>query len=84
MYRPGLKVSTNDIHWVREDLKLNGQEQMRVKARIRYRQPLEDATLHLHEDGLYIIFDRDQRGIASGQFVAWYQEDELIGSGVIS
>ena len=84
LYRPGLKVSTNDIHWVREDLKLNGQEQMRVKARIRYRQPLEDATLHLHEDGLYIIFDRDQRGIASGQFVAWYQEDELIGSGVIS
>lgn len=84
LYRPGLKVSTNDIHWVREDLKLNELEQMRVKARIRYRQPLEDATLHLHEDGLYIIFDRDQRGIASGQFVAWYQEDELIGSGVIS
>ena len=84
LYRPGLKVSTNDIHWVREDLKLNGQEQMRVKARIRYRQPLEDATLHLHKDGLYIVFDRDQRGIASGQFVAWYQEDELIGSGVIS
>lgn len=84
LYRPGLKVSTNDIHWVREDLKLKEQEQMHVKARIRYRQSLEDATLHLHEDGLYIVFDRDQRGIASGQFVAWYQEDELIGSGVIS
>jgi tRNA-specific 2-thiouridylase len=53
-------------------------------ARIRYRQPLEKCTLHKKEEGLYIIFDRPQRGVTPGQFAAWYQEEELIGSGVIS
>ena len=84
LYRPGLKVPTVDIHWVREDLKLKLGETLEVLSRIRYRQPLEKAMLHQKEDGLYIIFENDQRGIAPGQFVAWYIEDELLGSGVIS
>lgn len=53
-------------------------------ARIRYRQPLEKATLHQTDNGLYVIFENQQSAISEGQFVAWYQEDELIGSGVIS
>ena len=84
LYRPGLKVPTIDIHWVREDLKLKVGETLKVMSRIRYRQPLEKAMLHQKEDGLYIIFESDQRGIAPGQFVAWYTDDELLGSGVIS
>jgi tRNA-specific 2-thiouridylase len=84
LYRPALKVPTTDIHWVREDLKLNVGESMEVMSRIRYRQALEKAVLHQKEDGLYIVFENDQRGIAAGQFVAWYLDDELIGSGVIS
>ena len=84
LYRPGLKVSNADIHWVREDMKLQISETLEVMSRIRYRQPLEKAKLHQKEDGLYIIFENDQRGIAPGQFIAWYIEDELWGSGVIS
>ena len=84
LYRPGLKVPNVDIHWVREDLRLKLGETLEVMSRIRYRQPLEKAMLHQKEDGLYIIFENDQRGIAPGQFVAWYIEDELLGSGVIS
>ena len=84
LYRPGLKVPNIDIHWVREDLKLKVGDHLEVMARIRYRQPLENAILHQREDGLYIIFEHDQRGIAPGQFVAWYVDDELLGSGVIS
>jgi len=84
LYRPGLKVPNIDIHWVREDLKLKVGDRLEVMARIRYRQPLENAILHQKEDGLYIIFEHDQRGIAPGQFVAWYVNDELLGSGVIS
>jgi tRNA-specific 2-thiouridylase len=84
LYRPGLKVRNVDIHWVREDLRLKVGETLEALSRIRYRQPLEKATLHQKEDGLYIIFENDQRGIAPGQFVAWYMEDELLGSGVIS
>jgi len=84
LYRPGLKVPNVDIHWIREDLRLKVGETLEVMSRIRYRQPLEKVMLHQKEDGLYIIFENDQRGIAPGQFVAWYIEDELLGSGVIS
>ncbi len=81
--RKGLLVCNQDVHWVREDLKIQPGESMVVMARIRYRQPLEKATLYQEEDGLYVIFEHEQRGIAAGQFVAWYHENELIGSGVI-
>lgn len=84
LLRKGLFVDKNEIHWVREDLKLPVGSQLKTKARIRYRQTLEDATLYQEEQGLYVIFDQPQTAIMEGQFVAWYQDDELIGSGVIS
>lgn len=84
IYRRGLFVSPEEIHWVREDLRLNAGEEMKVRARIRYRQPLQDATLYQTLDGLYVIFEEPQASITEGQFVAWHVEDELIGSGVIS
>lgn len=52
-------------------------------VRIRYRQPLQKAQLILLDDGLYVLFDKLQRGITPGQFCAWYKDDELLGSGVI-
>ncbi|MFM9841286.1 MAG: tRNA 2-thiouridine(34) synthase MnmA [Cyclobacteriaceae bacterium] len=84
LYRKGLFIPNVDEHWLREDLKLSIGESKNYLARIRYRQPLEVCTLHKKEQGLYIIFDRPQRGVAPGQFAAWYEEEELIGSGVIS
>lgn len=84
LYRSGLFVPTKDEHWVREDLKLLAGESKKYLARIRYRQPLENCTLNKKEEGIYIIFDRPQRGVAPGQFAAWYDGEELIGSGVIS
>jgi tRNA-specific 2-thiouridylase len=73
-----------DIHWLREDFRLKNGEEASYKARIRYRQPLENVKLYQKEDALYFIFDKDQNAIAEGQFVAWYKDDELIGSGVIN
>ena len=61
----------------------NGKE-LKVKARIRYRQELQSATVYQFEKGVYVSFDEPQSAITSGQFVAWYIEDELVGSGVIS
>lgn len=84
LYRKGLFVPLNDAHWIREDLRMAVGEQRTYKARIRYRQPLEACTLHQTEEGLYIIFDRPQRGVTPGQFAAWYHDGELIGSGVIN
>ena len=56
----------------------------KVQARIRYRQPLQDATLLKTIDGIYVQFEQFQSAITEGQFVAWYLNNELLGSGVIS
>ena len=83
LYRNVLFVSNEEIHWIREDLALKVGENMQVKARIRYRQTLEKATLYKIENGLYVEFENKQSAIQEGQFVAWYKNDELLGSGVI-
>jgi tRNA-uridine 2-sulfurtransferase len=83
LFRRGLFVAAGDIHWIREDLKMQSGENRRFDVRIRYRQPLEKATIHMKDDGAWFIFDDEQRGITSGQFAAWYEGEELIGSGVI-
>ena len=84
LLRMGLFVNKEDIHWIRPDLSMAIGQKVKYEARIRYRQPLAKATLYMEEQGLYVIFERAQKAIAAGQFVAWYKVDELIGSGVIS
>ncbi len=84
LYRNVLFVQNDEIHWIREDLSLKSGEELEVDARIRYRQELEKATLYQTENGLYVAFKKKQSAITEGQFVAWYQGDELLGSGVIS
>jgi tRNA-specific 2-thiouridylase len=84
LYRPALFIKKEDVHWVRPDLILESGEEQNVLARIRYRQPLQKAKLIMKEEGLYIHFEELQRGITEGQFAAWYIDDELVGSGVIS
>ena len=78
-----LRIAPEDIHWIRPDLALHEGESARLRVRIRYRQPLQSATLLIRESGLYILFDAPQRGISPGQFAVWYSDDEMIGSGVI-
>jgi len=84
LLRRGLLVLDDEIHWVRKDLEIKEGEQLSVMARIRYRQPLEQATLYREANGLYVMFDSPQTAISEGQYVAWYKEEELLGSGVIS
>ena len=84
LYRSVLFVSNEEEHWIREDLKIKNYESLDVEARIRYRQPLEKAILHKVENGIFVEFQNPQSAIQEGQFVAWYQNEELLGSGVIS
>ena len=84
LYRKVLFIDSDEIHWIRTDLALKEGEQMEVIARIRYRQKLEKAILYQTKTGLYVAFENEQSAITEGQFVAWYNEVELLGSGVIS
>jgi len=84
LFRKALFITASDVHWIRKDLTMKVGETMAVLGRIRYRQPLQKAMLHLMENGLYMEFEKSQSAITQGQFAAWYIGDELIGSGVIN
>ena len=77
-------ISNNEQHFIRQDLAIKTSETLNVMARIRYRQPLQKAVLHQFKDGMFVEFQEPQSAITEGQFVAFYINDELIGSGVIS
>ena len=84
LFKKSLFVQKSEVHWIREDLAIANGNTMEVMARIRYRQALQKATLHQFENGLYVEFNEPQSAITEGQFVVWYCDDELVGSGVIS
>lgn len=84
LFKKALFIDKSEVHWIRQDLALKAGEKMEVMARIRYRQPLQKATLHQFEKGMYVTFEESQSAITEGQFVAWHINDELIGSGVIA
>ena len=92
LFRSVLRIDRDDLHWMRESLALPVGGSLRCRCRIRYRQPLQDATLLMRHSGLYVCFDVPQRSITPGQFAAFYalqdpsdpyDAPELLGSGVI-
>ena len=83
LYRQGLLIKSNDINWLRPDLKISLNSSEKILARIRYRQTLKPAQIFIRKEGLYLVFNKKQKSISSGQFAAWYKEKELIGSGII-
>ncbi|HWR94838.1 MAG TPA: tRNA 2-thiouridine(34) synthase MnmA [Flavobacterium sp.] len=84
LFKKALFVKNEEVHWIRTDMAMQKGESRNVMARIRYRQPLQEATLYQYENGIYVSFNEPQSAITEGQFVAWYINDELVGSGVIS
>ena len=84
LFRRCLLVHSDEIHWIRPDLEMKVGEARRYRVRIRYRQPLQEATLLRREEGMFILFDEPQRSITPGQFAVWYASDgEMLGSGPI-
>ena len=83
LYRQGLLIKSSDINWLRPDLKISLNSSEKILARIRYRQTLKPAQIFRRKEGLYLVFNKKQKSISSGQFAAWYKEKELIGSGII-
>jgi tRNA-uridine 2-sulfurtransferase len=81
--RIGLKIKSEDVHWLNINNEMKNDVERKYKVRIRYRQPLVEATLTMKEDYLYIVFDQLMKAIAPGQFAAWYEDDICIGSGII-
>ena len=84
LFKKALFVQFSDIHWLRTDLSIQENEELEVLFRVRYRQPLQKGTIFMFKEGLYILFKKSISSVTAGQFVSWYLDDELIGSGVIN
>jgi tRNA-specific 2-thiouridylase len=81
--RCALKIQDQDINWINVKYKISNGQHLDCLVRIRYRQPLQKAKLIMSDKGIFLLFDKKQKGITPGQFAAWYIGEELIGSGVI-
>jgi tRNA-specific 2-thiouridylase len=82
--RWALKLEKEDLSWFNKHEVFEKEGVLSCQVRIRYRQPLQNATLIKKEKDYYILFESLQKGITPGQFAAWYSGQELLGSGVIA
>ncbi|MCI1779207.1 MAG: tRNA 2-thiouridine(34) synthase MnmA [Bacteroidales bacterium] len=86
LYRKAIFLPEEELHWIRRDLEMHNGEKRSYLVRIRYRQPLQKAVLFKKPDGMYIVFDKPQRGVSPGQFAVWYapEDEEMLGSAPIA
>ena len=78
-----LKVKSSEVNWVNDEYNYQNFHDLKLTARIRYRQKLQKISLHKHLGYLYVEFEELQSAITPGQFVAIYLDTQLIASGVI-
>ena len=59
-------------------------EPMKIKAKVRYNQKEQSATVEqIDDDLIHIVFDEPQRAICKGQAVVMYDGDIVVGGGTI-
>ena len=78
-----LKVKLSEVNWVNDQYNYQNSHDLKLTAKIGYRQKLQKISLHKHSEFLYVEFEELQSAITPGQFVAIYDNTQLIASGVI-
>jgi len=78
-----LELASPGFHMVRSDMNLVDLQREKLKARVRYRQALFDCHIIVTESRHFCVFDVAQFSVTPGQFLAVYDEDELVCSGTI-
>ncbi len=83
LIKKALKIKFSDVNWVNDYYNFKNLGDLKLKARIRYRQKLQKISVYKHLDYLYVEFDDFQSAVTKGQFLAIYDNSQLIVSGVI-
>jgi tRNA-specific 2-thiouridylase len=83
LIKKAIQIDIATINWVNDLYNIDFIKTLKLKARIRYRQPLQDIIIHIYRKKLYVEFKKYQTAITSGQFLAFYHKNELIASSVI-
>jgi len=78
-----LKIKYSEINWVNNTYNYTILKNLNLKARIRYRQKLQDIKVEKFKDFLYVQFKEFQSAITPGQFIAFYEKNQLVASSVI-
>ena len=78
-----LKIKFSEINWVNNTYNYLIIKDLTLKARIRHRQKLQEIKVEKVNDFLYVEFKEFQSAVTPGQFIAIYQKNQLIASGVI-
>ena len=84
LYRLALRLESKELNWIQYIPNEALEKGFECSIRIRYRQALQRGTLLKKGEKLYVLFEKQQRGITPGQFAAFYQGEELLGSGIIA
>ncbi|WGH26135.1 MAG: tRNA 2-thiouridine(34) synthase MnmA [Candidatus Shikimatogenerans bostrichidophilus] len=82
LYKKSLFIKKDTIHWFRKDL-INNKFKIKVMCKIRYNTNMVKALLYILDLGILVKFYKSQFAVTPGQFIVWYINDELIGSGII-
>jgi len=76
------ELDADDFHWIACE---TPPETLRVRAKVRYRQPEQPCTVTpTANDAVHLTFDEPQRAIAKGQAVVLYDGDTVVGGGTIN
>lgn len=79
---PGLwcrEIRVHSLSWLGDPI----HERTRIEGRVRYRDPRIEMDFEpLEGGGAHIVFAKAQRGLASGQILALYRGEQLLGGGV--
>ena len=71
----------DNINWIAID---NLHSDLEVEAKIRYNDPGVPATIRQATNGrVEVIFRQPQRAVTPGQSVVFYQDDSVLGGGII-
>ncbi|WP_323844402.1 tRNA 2-thiouridine(34) synthase MnmA [Microbulbifer magnicolonia] len=84
LYATGLEAT--QTHWINGSAPAPAHtaEGLRCRAKTRYRQPDQDCTLHVRQNGdLVVEFDEPQRAITPGQSLVLYDGEVCLGGAVI-
>ena len=84
LFRLALRLESKELNWIQYIPNEALEKGFECSIRIRYRQALQKGTLLKKGERLYVLFEKQQRGITPGQFAAFYQGEELLGSGIIA
>lgn len=73
------EIKLNQLHWINES-PASGQQYL---IRVRHRAPLVPATVELSGDGAIVRPQNPERAVASGQSVVVYDDQEVLGGGIV-